>query len=145
MSEGTEPEVVDVVKRVDEFIERVHSLELIIDPKAREIWLGKAEGTRVNLSDHLAKGMQAYAYAKSWKSEDDQVTKANDLHYYIEKAFACGVVSEGSGLPRKLEESKTKVAELTRDNGILASEVKQLQEEKKNFWKEKKSFKSENK
>jgi len=126
------------IKRVEDFIERLHNLDYVIDEKAQRLvyfseisdW-GIGHGRKGVLSDLLANAISEYELNRDnptlkWKA-------AQKCLIWIDKAFASGVVQEGKGLVSKYKELEREIKHLqerfdecNRRRQILEEENKSL-------------------
>ena len=103
-------EEIKIIKRVETFIQRIHDLDYVIKPEARNIIYKGFVGSEMrirSLSDFLSGAIAHFETAKTLKN-------AISCLYWIDKAFSCGVVQEGEGLISKNEKLK-KELKLLRD------------------------------
>ncbi|HEV2137339.1 MAG TPA: hypothetical protein VGR53_00685 [Nitrososphaerales archaeon] len=140
----------DVVSEVEWFLDRVRKTELIITDTAQSIsWVDLTQSEdakegglwgrrRRNLGECFALAWRDYDRHKG--DPESRLGYAQTVQYYMAQLYAHNCITEGNGLLRKLSDAESKNDELTRHNELLASELKQLQEEKKNFWKSKKKM-----
>jgi|GEM_PF-4808557 len=115
------------IEQVEDFVQRLHDLEYEIDTRANLITYTNC----ATLADNLTNTLSRYE-----NNRDTMLSTvyASDALLWIEKAFAAGIIHEGSAAIRKLREKETKLEEykqrcvqLEADNQQLASEYLQLQ------------------
>jgi len=119
-----------IIERVEKFIKQVRDMDIIIDQKAKNIPLieinifGQSE--RKSLSDALALMTQNYELFKDKDSETQYyfAWRAND---WIGKAYYYGIIKEGNGLIRKLEECNSERDELREKIETISTRNLQLE------------------
>jgi hypothetical protein len=138
------------IEKVEQFIRRIHSIEITIDDKARQIsyMIGNPPKT-VSLSDILASKMEMY---EKYRNEKLGELAASMCIEWIDKAYYNGVIKEGEALGQKLAnclgekaEFQKAVEELSERNLELEHEITDLKARVEQMNKVEKIFKEQNK
>ncbi len=140
----------DLISEVEWFVDSVKKRYLVVSEKAQTItWrdFSAEEGSEKGTLWGRAQRNLGECFGHAWEEWEEfkdnptyRMQVAKTLNHYIKQLYAYTCIDEGDGLLGKVEEAETKISELTRHNELLSSELKQLQEEKRNFWKEKKKL-----
>jgi len=115
-----------IFEKVDTFIQRLHDLYYVIDPKAAEIIYSSEGKPSHSLTDKLALTLEEYEENKD--NENVGLIRAHIALLWINRAFLNGVVHEGQGLARKLDECQEKNIQLEGELEKLSVEYLRLQE-----------------
>jgi hypothetical protein len=118
-----------IIEKVETFIQRLHDLDYVIDPKASTLIFGIPSrlSESMLLSDFLAKKISEYEENRD--NERNKLTYALSCLMWINRAFTCGVIHEGQGLARKLKECQEKNTKLDSDLERVSMEYLRLKEE----------------
>ncbi len=115
----------EAIERVETFIRRIHDLEYVFTPEAREMYFTNIKGEKDrSLADWLSR--RIFSYEQNREDKAQQLFYAKLCLLWINRAFACGVVQEGEGLARKLKECREKNVQLERHNKVLSEEYLNL-------------------
>jgi hypothetical protein len=100
-----------IVDKVEKFIQRIHDGTYKIDISAYKIITEGDNLTKIrtNLPETLAGAMQDYEVLKSVSPSPNQQAAASCL-FWINRAFAYGVVREGESLIQKLGEKDKEIS-----------------------------------
>ncbi len=122
-----EKEQKDAVESVDTFIRRLRDLDLVIDPQAQYLayYHKKTRQPTGYFSDLLANAITKY---EANRNPQIKGTLAEICLIWINRAFSCGLIKEGEGLITKLRECQEKNAHLERENKLIATAYKELQD-----------------
>lgn len=123
-----------ITEEVDRFIRRLHDMDYRVTLEATQLWFSPpstfpslALAKRRTLSDNLANAIAMYQ-----ENRDDERVRlrfAQECSVWINKAFSCGVIEEGLGLARKLEECEEMNTQLKTDLKKLSIEHMKLRKE----------------
>jgi len=118
-----------IIKQVEDFIRKLHDLDIIIDQRADKInYINKDKGNSIGtLSNLLAVSIRNYELNKN--NPETKLTCAKTVHDLMEKAYANGVVKLGEGLIRKYEECLRRREELEKELEELSSSHLDLQKQ----------------
>lgn len=122
----------DILKDVDKFIQRLNDGIFIVSPKATDLWYD-VEGQDIsNLSDILSKVINEYRL-----NEDSQKKPhlARNCIIWIQKALTTGVIHEGEGLAKKLDECREEKNQMKKELNSLSMNYLTLQGEYETFKK----------
>jgi chromosome segregation ATPase len=136
-----------IFKQVDEFIQRLHDLEYVINRRGGEVILANHRTLAQSLADAMSEYEEAkLKYDADLKRKDtftppsqyqlyigfsktEKETLAQECWKIVQKAYAWGAIDNGEALPRKLKECQERNVELQADNEKLSSALESLQKE----------------
>ena len=129
----------EAIREVEKFIRRLNDGEFIISTKATELYYATRDGSsfeqhvhRTTLSDILAETINAYILKKGNSSK---LRLAKNCRAWIQKAWTAGVIQEGQGLAKKLDECREEKNQMEKEFQALSRNYLVLQEEFRLFKK----------
>lgn len=116
----------EVISKVETFIRRCHDLDFVFSAASWKLRTTAKEGESKSFADGIARAMSEYDWFKEFPEE--RMKKANVLLWWMNRAFAVGVVREGEGLVNRNRYLEANVAELRDQVRKLTAELEKLRE-----------------
>jgi hypothetical protein len=123
----------EAIEEVEKFIRRLNDGEFIISTKTTELFYATRDESpyeqykhRRTLSDTLADVINTYVL------NEDNLKKsqlAKNCRAWIEKAWTAGVIQEGQGLVKKLDECREEKNQMEKELSMLSQKYLTLQGE----------------
>jgi hypothetical protein len=112
----------EIMKEVEKFVQRYYDLEIIIPSDSRKVKMTSGGFFPDILSDAISDYIRTKGQKLSVIEE-----KADQLFYWINKAYSYGLIQPGTNLLRKLEDCRRKNNETTKDLEICLANYSALE------------------